>query len=62
MNKIVKTIYANNVLKHSTGAETFSSVFTLNFKLRLSDIKIVVPEGWREEITIQIYQAMLKDQ
>jgi hypothetical protein len=62
MNKIVNTIYANGVLKHSMGAETFSSMFTLNFKLRLCDIKIVVPEGWKEEITIRIYQAMLNDQ
>jgi hypothetical protein len=34
----------------------------LNFKLRLSDFGIVVPEGWSDEITIQIYQALLKYQ
>jgi hypothetical protein len=62
MNKIVNTIYANGVLKHNTGTENFPSMLTLNFKLRLSDFKIVVPEGWRDEVTIQIYQAMLKDQ
>jgi hypothetical protein len=60
MNKTVKTIYANGALKHSTGTDTFSSLLTLNFKLRLSDFGIVLPEGWSDEITIQIYQAMLK--
>ncbi|MEZ7505257.1 hypothetical protein [Flavobacterium sp. Arc2] len=60
MNKIVNTIYANGALKHSTGSDNFSSLLTLNFKLRLSDFGIVVPEGWSDEITIQIYHAMLK--
>jgi lipoate-protein ligase B len=50
------------VLKHGTGTETFSSMLTLNFKLRLSDFGIVVPEGWSDEITIQIYQALLKNE
>ena len=62
MNKIVNTIYANGVLKHSTGSETFSSILSLNFKLRLSDFGIVVPEVWGDEITVRIYQAMLKNQ
>jgi hypothetical protein len=62
MNKTVKTIYANGALKHSTGNDTFSSFLTLNFKLRLSDFGIVLLEGWSDEITIQIYQAMLKTQ
>ncbi|MFT5715316.1 MAG: hypothetical protein ACI9WT_001896 [Flavobacterium sp.] len=62
MNKIVKTIYAKGLIKHGTGTETFSSMLTLNFKLRLSDFSIIVPEGWSDEITIRIYQAMLKDQ
>jgi hypothetical protein len=30
--------------------------------LRLSDFGIVVPEGWSDEITIQIYQALLKNE
>lgn len=62
LNKIVNTIYANGALKHTTGTETFSSMLTINFKLRLSDFKIFVPEGWSDEITIRIYQALLKDQ
>jgi hypothetical protein len=62
MNKTVNTIYASGVLKHGTGTETFSSMLTLNFKLRLSDFGIVVPEGWSDEITIRIYQALLKYQ
>lgn len=62
MNKIVNTIYANGLIKHSTGTETFSSMLTLNFKLRLSDFGILLPEGWSDEITIRIYQAMLKKQ
>ncbi|PKH66355.1 hypothetical protein CXF59_10355 [Flavobacterium sp. ALD4] len=62
MNKIVKTIYANGAIKHSTGNDNFSSLLTLNFKLRLSDFGIVLLEGWSDEITIQIYQAMLKTQ
>jgi hypothetical protein len=62
MNKIVKTIYVDGLLKHIAGNETLSSLLTLNFKLRLSDFGIVLPEGWSDEITIQIYQAMLKKQ
>ncbi|MGO4817484.1 hypothetical protein [Flavobacterium sp. W22_SRS_FP1] len=62
MNKIVNTIYANGVLKQITSTETFSSMLTINFKLRLSDFKIFVPEDWSDEITIRIYQALLKDQ
>lgn len=62
MNKIVKTIYANGKLKHIAGNETLSSMLTLNFKLLLSDYEILVPEGWSDEITIRIYQAMLKKQ
>jgi hypothetical protein len=62
MNKIEKTIYVNGVLTPARGTETFSSMLTLNFKLRLSDFRIFVPEGWSNEITIQIYQAILKKQ
>lgn len=62
MNKIVKTIYVNGVLKLIAGSETFSSLLTINFKLRLSDFGIVLPEGWSDEVTIQIIQAMLKKQ
>lgn len=59
MNKIIKIIYVNGELKHVAGSEIFSSLLTLNFKLQLKDFQIVVPEGWSDEITIQIYQAML---
>ncbi|UQD55144.1 hypothetical protein [Flavobacterium sp. K5-23] len=62
MNKIIKTIYANGQLKHIAGNETFSNLLTLNFKLLLSDFGIFLPEGWSDEITIQINQAMLKKQ
>lgn len=62
INKIVKIIYADGELKHAAGTETFSSLLTLHFKLRLSDFGIVLPEGWNDEITIQIYQALLKKQ
>ncbi len=62
MNKIVNTIYANGLLQHIAGSDNFSSLLTLNFKFRLSDFRILLPEGWSDEITIQIIQAMLKKQ
>jgi hypothetical protein len=62
MNKITKTIYANGALKRIAGNETFASLLTLNFKLQLTDFGILFPEGWSDEITVQIYQAMLKKQ
>jgi hypothetical protein len=36
------------------------SLLSLNFKLRLSDFGIILPQSWGDEITIQIYQALLK--
>ena len=62
MNKMVNTIYADGVLKHIAGSDTLSSLLTLNFKLRLSDFDIFLPEGYGDEITVRIVQAMLKKQ
>jgi hypothetical protein len=62
MNKIVRTIYANGELKQIAGNATLSSLLSLNFKLRLSDFGIILPQSWGDEITIQIYQALLKNQ
>jgi hypothetical protein len=56
----VNTIYAR-VLKTVRARNLFFYAY-LNFKLRLSDFGIVVPEGWSDEITIQIYQALLKNE
>jgi hypothetical protein len=41
-------------------ATLLSSLLSLNFKLRLSDFGIILPQSWGDEITIQIYQALLK--
>ncbi|MFV8326914.1 hypothetical protein ACNQGH_13535 [Flavobacterium sp. ZS1P14] len=60
LNGMVKTIYVNGLLKHIASNETISCLLTLNFKLRLSDFGIDLPEGWNNEITIQIFQALLK--
>lgn len=62
MNKMVNTIYADGLLKHVAGSDALSSLLTLNFKLRLSDFGIFLPEAWGDEITVRIYQAMLKKQ
>jgi hypothetical protein len=62
MNKTVRIIYVNGELKHIGGNETLSSLLSLNFKLQLSDFGIILPESWSDEITIQIYQALLKNQ
>lgn len=62
MNKMVNTIYADGELKHIAGNETLSSLLTINFKLRLSDFGIFLPEAWGDRITVRIYQAMLKKQ
>lgn len=59
-NGKVKTAYVNGVLKHVAGNETINCLLTLNFKLRLSDFGIDLPEGWNNEITVQIFQAVLK--
>ncbi|MFV7234466.1 hypothetical protein [Flavobacterium sp. ZB4R12] len=60
LNGIVKTIYVNGLLKHIASNETFSCLLTLNFKLRLSDFGVDLAKGWNNEITIQIFQAVLK--
>lgn len=60
LNGMVKTAYVNGLLKHIASNETISCLLTLNFKLRLSDFEIVLPGGWNNEITIQIFQTVLK--
>jgi hypothetical protein len=60
LNGIVKTVYINGLLKHIASNETISCLLTLNFKFRLSDFGIDLPEGWSNEITIQIFQTVLK--
>src|SRR3970040_1762254 len=62
MNKMVNNIYADGILKHVAGSDALSSLLTLNFKLRLSDFGIFLPEAWGDEINVRIYQAMLKKQ
>jgi hypothetical protein len=60
LNEKVKTVYVNGLLKHIASNETISCLLTLNFKLRLSDFGIDLPEGWSDEITMQIFQTVLK--
>lgn len=60
LNGVVKSMYVTGELKHIASNGTISCLLTLNFKLGLSDFEIVLPEGWNNEITIQIAQAVLK--
>jgi hypothetical protein len=60
LNGKSKRIYVNGLLIHIASNETISCLLTLNFKFRLSDFGIDLPEGWNNEITIQIFQAVLK--
>ena len=60
LNGKAKRIYINGLLIHIASNETISCLLTLNFKLRLSDFGIDLPEGWNNEITIQIFQTVLK--
>lgn len=60
LNGIVKLMYVTGELKHIANNGIISCLLTLNFKLGLSDFKIVLPQGWNNEITIQIAQAVLK--
>lgn len=60
LNGIVKSMYVIGELKHIASSGTISCLLTLNFKIGLSDFEIALPEGWNNEITIQISQAVLK--
>lgn len=60
LNGIAKLMYVTGELKHIASNGAISCLLTLNFKLGLSDFEIVFPEGWNNEITIQIAQAVLK--
>jgi hypothetical protein len=51
MNKTVNTMQAGYL--NTVHRNLFFYAY-LNFKLRLSDFGIVVPEGWSDEITIHI--------
>lgn len=60
LNGIVKSMYVTGELKHIASNGAISCLLTLNFKLGLSDFEIILPEGWNNEITVQIAQAVLK--
>jgi hypothetical protein len=60
LNGVVKSMYVTGELKHIASNGAISCLLTLNFKLGLSDFEIVLPEGWNNEVTIQISQAVLK--
>jgi hypothetical protein len=60
LNGVVKAMYINGELKHIASNGAISCLLTLNFKLGLNDFGIILPEGWNNEVTIQISQAVLK--
>ncbi|WP_339920806.1 hypothetical protein [uncultured Flavobacterium sp.] len=60
LNGKTKRVFVNGLLIHIASNETISCLLTLNFKLRLSDFGIILPKGWNNEITIQIFQTVLK--
>ncbi len=55
-----KVMNITGELKHIANNGVISCLLTLNFKLGLSDFGIVVPDGWNDEIKVQISQAVLK--
>jgi hypothetical protein len=60
LNGITKQIYVTGDLKHIASNGAISCLLTLSVQLELDDFGVNLPEGWGNEITIQITQTVLK--
>lgn len=60
LNGIVKSMYVTGVLKHIYSNGIISCLLTLSLEVGLSDFGIKLPEGWSNEIAVQIIQTVLK--